>query len=251
MELDLLIIILLIGTGLVAGFIDALAGGGGMVALPVLLSTGMTPVEALATNKLQGSFGSFSSSWYFVSRNIVNLSEMKLMLFCTFAGAVIGTLLVQVIDSEVMAMVMPVLLIAIAIYFMFAGSISDDERQPKVSYALFALLFTTAIGFYDGFFGPGTGTFFALAFVSLMGFGLTKATAHTKVLNFTSNIASLMFFAIGGNVVWLAGFAMAAGQLVGGQLGARVVVKRGSRLIRPLVVVVTLLVSAKLLWQQF
>lgn len=251
MELDLVLIILLLITGLGAGIIDAIAGGGGMITLPVLLATGMSPVEALATNKLQGSFGTFAASLYFVRRKLVDLSQMKLMIGCTFVGAVVGTLLVQWLDAGLLAAVMPFLLVLIALYFLLSKRISDDDRDRRISAGVFALVFTTAIGFYDGFFGPGTGTFFALAFVTLSGFSMARATAHTKVLNFTSNLASLIFFALGGNIIWLAGLIMAAGQLVGGQLGARLVVTRGVGLIRPLVVIVTLVMSGKLLADQY
>lgn len=250
MELDLTLILLFVLTGLGAGIIDAIAGGGGMITLPVLLASGMSPVEALATNKLQGSFGTFAASVYFIRKKLVDLTQMKLMILCTFIGAVSGTVIVQQLDTTLLASIMPLLLVAIALYFMFSKRIGDLDRDRKISNPLFAFLFTTAIGFYDGFFGPGTGTFFALAFVSLLGFGMSRATAHTKILNFTSNLASLIFFALGGNILWLAGFIMAIGQLIGGQIGAHMVVNQGSRLIRPLVVVVTLIMSAKLLLDQ-
>ncbi|OMH27979.1 TSUP family transporter [Motiliproteus sp. MSK22-1] len=251
MELDIGLILLLFVTGLVAGGVDAIAGGGGLIALPVLLATGMNPVEALATNKLQGSFGTFSATYYFVRKKLVDLRQMRLMIACTFIGAVSGTLLIQLLDANLLASLMPVLLVLIALYFMFSPRISDQDTEKRVGSALFALVFTTAIGFYDGFFGPGTGAFFAIAFVSLAGFGLAKATAHTKVLNFTSNVAALLFFALGGHIVWIAGFIMAAGQFVGGQLGAKMVVSKGTTLVRPLIVTITLLMSFKLLFDQF
>lgn len=251
MEFELAMVLLLVLTGLAAGIVDAIAGGGGMIALPVLMATGMSPVEALATNKLQGSFGSFAASVYFVRRKMVDLSQMKLMIACTFVGAVLGTLLVQQIDASLLAMIMPVLLVMIALYFLLSRKVSDEDRERRIGPAVFAFVFTSAIGFYDGFFGPGTGTFFALAFVAMAGFSMTKATAHTKVLNFTSNLAALIFFAIGGNIIWLAGFLMAGGQFIGGQIGARMVVSKGTKLIRPLVVLVTLAVSAKLFVQQY
>jgi len=250
MELDIALILLLFLTGLGAGTVDAMAGGGGLITLPVLLATGMSPVEALATNKLQGSFGTFAATRYFVKKRLVNLSEMRTMIISTFIGAVTGTILVQLLDASLLAKVMPGLLVLIALYFMFSPRISDEDSEQRISMGLFAGLVASSIGFYDGFFGPGTGTFFTIAFVSLAGFSLARATAHTKVLNFTSNIASLMFFAVGGHIVWFAGLVMAAGQLIGGQLGAKLVVSKGTRLIRPLIVIVTLAMSAKLLMDQ-
>ncbi|MCV6590345.1 MAG: TSUP family transporter [Marinobacterium sp.] len=251
MELDFTLIVLLFLTGLGAGTVDAMAGGGGLITLPVLLATGMNPIEALATNKLQGSFGTLAASHYFVRKKLVSLYEMRWMIASTFTGAVMGTVLVQRLDASLLARVMPGLLVLIALYFMFSRSISDQDRERHISAGLFAGTVTSSIGFYDGFFGPGTGTFFTLAFVALAGFSLARATAHTKILNFTSNIASLLFFAVGGHIVWLAGLVMAAGQLLGGLLGAKLVVSKGTRLVRPLIVLVTLTMSARLLWEQF
>jgi len=251
MEFELSILLVLLLTGLVAGFIDAIAGGGGLIALPVLLACGLNPVEALATNKLQGSFGTFSAARYFVRKKIVDLKKMRLTILCTFIGSVCGTLLIQQLDSSFLAILMPLLLISIAIYFLFSPQISDEDTHARIKATTFGFLIGTSIGFYDGFFGPGTGTFFTLAYVALAGYSMIKATAHTKVLNFTSNIASLIFFAIGGHIVWIAGLVMAAGQLIGGRLGAALVINKGSRLIKPLIVSMTLLLSAKLLIEQF
>ncbi len=238
---------LLFATGMLAGFVDAIAGGGGLIALPVLLFVGLSPAQALATNKLQSSFGSFSASLYFVRRGLVDLRSISMMVFCTFVGAASGALLVQQIDPSFLTAVIPVLLILIAVYFCFSPQVGEEDVQRRIAPQSFALTVGLGIGFYDGFFGPGTGSFFAIAFVSLLGYGLTKATAHTKVLNFTSNIASLLFFILGGQVVWVLGLLMAAGQLVGARLGAALVVLKGSKLIRPLVVILCILMSLKLL----
>ncbi|MBS98977.1 MAG: hypothetical protein CMI01_09905 [Oceanospirillaceae bacterium] len=251
MELDLALFLILFFTGLAAGTIDAIAGGGGLITLPVLLASGLSPVQALASNKLQGSFGTLAATLYFVRKRLVDLRTMRLMIFCTFAGSALGTLIVQLIDSSLLAAIMPGLLILIALYFAFSPKISDLDRERRLSTLIFSTAITGTIGFYDGFFGPGTGTFFTLAFVTLMGFGLARATAHTKVLNFTSNFASLLFFLFSGHIVWAAGLTMGLGQLIGGQLGARLVVSRGTRLVRPVIVVVTLAMSAKLLFDRF
>jgi len=247
LQLSLEILTLLLFTGMLAGLVDAIAGGGGLIALPVLLSTGLTPIQALATNKLQGSFGTFSASLYFVRNGLVNLREIRFMVACTFAGAVAGTLLVQQIDTHFLASLIPLLLIAIALYFLFSPRISDEQRHPRIGSHLFSLSVGFGGGFYDGFFGPGTGSFFAIGFVALLGFGLTRATTHTKILNLTSNIASLIFFLIAGHVVLSMGLVMGTGQLIGARLGARLVHRRGIKIIRPLIVTVSILISLKLL----
>ena len=249
MELSLSIelMALLFAAGALAGFVDAIAGGGGMIALPTLLFAGLSPAQALATNKLQGSFGTFSASLYFIRRGLVDLRSITTMIICTFVGSALGTVLVQQLDPSFLTAVIPLLLILIALYFWFSPTLGEEDVHQRIGPLAFALTVGFGVGFYDGFFGPGTGSFFAIAFVSLMGFGLTKATAHTKVLNLTSNIASLLFFIAGGHVVWSLGLLMALGQLLGGRMGAKMVVLKGSKLIRPLVVLICVLMSVKLL----
>lgn len=241
------LLLLLFTVGLVAGLVDAIAGGGGLIALPALLATGLSPAQALATNKLQGSFGTFSSSLYFIRSGLIDLKQCHILIICTFVGSALGTLLVQQINPDFLNSVIPLLLILIALYFWLSPGIRDEQAKQRIGEPLFALTIGFGVGFYDGFFGPGAGTFFAVGFVSLLGYSLTLATAHTKLLNFTSNIASLLFFILGGQVVWSLGLAMGCGQLIGGRLGARLVIRQGARLIRPLIVIVTILISTKLL----
>jgi len=250
MELDLVTFLMLGGIGLAAGCIDSIAGGGGLLTIPALLATGMAPTQALATNKLQSSFGSFSATWYYYRRGILNLVEMRQAVICTFVGSAAGTLLVQQIDPAFLGQLLPLLLALFALYFLLSPRLSDDDSQRRLDPKGFALLAGTGIGFYDGFFGPGTGSFFAIAFVSLAGFSMRRATAHTKLLNFTSNLASLLFFILGGKVVWLAGLSMALGQFIGARLGSRLVVRLGVRLVKPLLITVSVVMCTHLLWQQ-
>ena len=243
--------LLLFLVGLTAGFVDSIAGGGGLITVPALLAVGLTPAQALATNKLQSSGGAFSASYYFVRKGMVKLGDLKLAIALTFVGSAIGTTLVQMIDASVLEQIIPFLMIGIAGYFLFSPGVGDKDRKQRFSMNLFALTAGFGIGFYDGFFGPGTGSFFAIAFVSLMGFSLTRATAHTKVLNCTSNIASLLFFILGGAVVWKVGLVMITGQLIGARLGSKVVMSRGQKIIRPMIVVISLIMTGKLLWNNY
>lgn len=249
MELEITTLLILTLISLVAGFIDSIAGGGGLLTIPALLAAGVPPTMALATNKLQASFGSFSAAFYFWRRGLVDLVAMRGAILCTFIGATLGTLAVQRIDSSQLSRILPFLLAAFALYFLFSPRITDEDSHRRLGQNAFALTVGTSIGFYDGFFGPGTGSFFAIGFVALAGFGLAKATAHTKLLNFTSNLASLLFFILGGQVIWSIGLVMAVGQIIGARLGSRMVLSKGTRLIRPLLVSVALIMSARLLWQ--
>lgn len=233
---------------LLAGFIDSIAGGGGLLTVPALLAAGLSPAQALATNKLQSVGGSFSASLYFIRRKAVNLREQWLNIALTFMGSLAGALLVQHVQGDVLRQLLPLLVIAIGLYFLLMPRIGEEDRQRRLHGLPFALVAGGCVGFYDGFFGPGAGSFYALAFVTLCGYNLAKSTAHAKVLNFTSNLGGLLLFMLGGKVVWLVGLVMLAGQVCGARLGARMVLSKGQTLIRPMIVIVSAVMSAKLLY---
>ncbi len=240
-------ILLLAVAALLAGFVDSMAGGGGLVTVPALLTAGLPPTAALATNKLQASFGSFSAALNFTRKGAVDPRTLRPAIVGAFVGSAVGATLVQAVDTEGLERIIPFLLIAIAGYFLFARDVGDHDRHQRLTARQHAATVAPAVGFYDGFFGPGTGSWFALSFVTLRGQGLTKATAHTKVLNFTTNLAALLFFIAGGEVVWLVGLAMAVGQFAGARVGSNLVLARGARLVRPLIVVVSVALSIRLL----
>jgi len=243
-----LIIGVLFFVAMLAAFIDSIAGGGGLLTVPSLLAAGLSPAQALATNKLQSVGGSFSASLYFIRRGAVNLSEQWLNIAMTFLGAIAGTILIQHLQADVLRQILPLLLICIGLWFLLMPRLGEADRERRLHGLPFALVGGGCVGFYDGFFGPGAGSFYALAFVTLCGFNLAKATAHAKILNFTSNFGSLLFFMFGGKVVWGTGAIMLLGAFIGARLGARLVLSRGQKLIRPMVVIVSAVMSAKLLW---
>ncbi|MGC9421717.1 TSUP family transporter [Vibrio sp.] len=249
MEFSLEILGLLFLVAGIAGFIDAMAGGGGLLTLPALLAAGVPPTQALATNKLQSSFGSFSATFYFVRQGLVSLKAMRLAIACTFVGAALGAEAVQYIDASLLTSLIPLLLIAISLYFLLAPQ-TQPHRRKALSEAVFALMIGGGVGFYDGFFGPGTGSIFTVCFVVLGQLGLVEATARTKVLNFTSNIAALIFFLIAGLPIWQIGLTMAVGGFIGARMGAKVVITKGQRWIRPLVITMSMMMALKLLWEQ-
>ncbi len=238
---------LLFFVGVAAGFVDAIAGGGGLLALPALMWTGMTPVQALATNKLQATFGTLTATTNYIRNGIVPLHELRLAVVLTFIGSAAGAILIQQLPNQLLEDFIPFLLICFALYFLFAHKVGEQDRHKRISPALFGLLFGTSLGFYDGFFGPGTGSFFMFAFVSLLGYSLQKAVGGTKLLNFTSNLAALLVFLFSGQILWLIGLVMGAGQVIGGYLGSHVTLRHGSRIIRPLLVIVSVSMALKLL----
>lgn len=241
-------LVLLVLVGLVAGFIDSIAGGGGLLTVPALLLAGLTPMQALGTNKLQSVFGSGSASLTFARKGHVDWREMKLPFALSALGSAFGAYLATVISAEFLRTFLPVLLMLIALYFALKPDISDLPGRQILVPAVFTATFVPLIGFYDGILGPGTGSFFMMGYVALAGFGMLRATAHTKLLNFASNIGALVIFVLGGAVIWKIGLAMGLGQFIGARLGAGLAMKNGARLIKPLLVTVCIILSAKLLW---
>jgi len=245
--LEPLTLIALGAVGLLAGFVDAIAGGGGMIALPALLSAGLPPVAALATNKLQSVFGTGMAAITYWRRGFVSLKALIPAIALTYAGSLCGALVVKQIDVSILDIVVPVALIGIALYFLFAPNLSDADKAARLLFGLFVPIMGMIIGFYDGVFGPGTGSFLTIGFVMLFGLGLTRASGNTKILNLTSNLAALTIFIPAGDVVWPAAIAMAIGQVAGGYIGARTGIRYGARIIRPLVVVVSIALAVRLL----
>lgn len=250
MELGFEVFALLFMAAFVAAFIDAIAGGGGLITIPALLMTGMPPAMALGTNKLQAFGGVLSASAYFLRKKAVDLKSFWFILLMIFIGGLLGALVIQRLDPGFIKMLLPFLILAIGLYFLFTPKLGADDRKNRISYAAFALILGTGLGFYDGFFGPGTGSLMNLACVLFLGFNLTKSTAHTKVMNLSSNFAALLMFLGGGHIVWSVGLVMMAGAMLGANFGAKMVMSRGRQLIRPMVVVMSFIMTLKLCYDQ-
>lgn len=246
MEPGMGLTILLMAAAFVAGMIDAVAGGGGLVTIPALLAAGIPPVQALATNKLQSSFGTAGAVVAYARRGHIDLRRSTLPALGAFAGAGLGAYLLTLIDPRFLAGFLPVLLIAMAIYFLVAPRMGDDDRHARLGPAMLVAV-AFAIGCYDGFFGPGTGSFFTTALVALFGLGMIRAVARAKLLNLASNLAGLTVLATGGHVLWVTGLAMAFASVMGGQVGAYATMRFGSGVARPLLIVMSLALTAKLL----
>jgi hypothetical protein len=244
-------LLILISAAFFAGLIDAVAGGGGLITVPVLMSIGLPPQTALGTNKLQASFGSGSAMLHFVRSGTVKLSDCSSGILWTAAGAATGVLALQRLDPAILRHLVPWILIVIAGYTIFTPKLGGENICARLSPKIFYPLFGLSIGFYDGFFGPGTGSFWAMAFVLLLGCSLVKATAHTKVMNFTSNIVALAFFMAAGQVLFAEGIMMGIAQFIGAKIGANIVTLKGAKFIRPAFITIVLLITAKLLYQNY
>ena len=231
---------LLCAAALCGGTVDAIAGGGGLITVPALLAAGLSPHQALGTNKGQSSFGSFAAIVRYGRAGLVDARLALLAFPLGFVGSALGSTLALHLRAAVLRPIVLALLVVVG--FLFAsGRLKPRERSgPVPRRTLLMATFAFAIGAYDGFFGPGTGTFIIAGYAALLHFPLTRATANAKVLNFASNVAALLFFARGGMILWGLAVPMAAAQILGGYLGAHLAIRRGDSLIRGVAVAVVL-----------
>jgi uncharacterized membrane protein YfcA len=244
------VIAVLTGVAFFTGFIDAIAGGGGLIMVPALLFAGVPPLQTLGTNKLQSSFGTAIACFNYAHSGLFDWRAHKWTVLVVFLGASVGVIAVQAVGSTSMGLVIPILLMGVALYVLLSPRMTDEDAHERISEAGYKPV-AAGIGFYDGFFGPGTGSFFTSSLVGLRGMGLTRATALTKLLNLTSNVASVIFFAIGGKILWVLGLCMAVGAMAGGWVGSHTALRFGARLIRPLLVLLSLGLTGRLLWGYF
>ncbi|WP_137130122.1 TSUP family transporter [Rhizobium sp. FY34] len=240
------ILLFLFFAAMIAGFVDSIAGGGGLITVPCMLLVGIPPLESIATNKVQGPFGAASATVAYARRGHVDLKKQLPMALIAALGGAIGALIASHIPGRVLGAAIPFLLIGIALFFALKPNLSDKDSTRRFSPALFAVTAVPFVALYDGIFGPGAGSFYMLGFVLLAGFGLLKATAHTKLINLGSNLGSLAVFAANGAILWKVGLLMGAGQLIGAQIGSRLAMRGGAKLIKPLLVIVCLAMAGKL-----
>lgn len=244
-SLTLEVILLLTTVAAIAGFIDAIAGGGGLLTIPAMLLANIPPIMTLGTNKLQAASGALTASITMIRKGVVKPSTLKIAITGAFIGSGLGTIAVQLSPPDILEKLIPFLIAAIGIYTLFAPSLGEVEAEPRVSESTWQRMIVPLIGFYDGYIGPGTGMFFALGNVALRGKQIIVATGTAKILNLSTNVASLIFFILGGNVLWKVGLAMMVGQTLGAYAGSHMVVKGGSKIIRPVIVLVCLAMITK------
>lgn len=229
-----MLMLLLFFTGLLSGTVDAIAGGGGLISIPVLLGMGLPPHVAFGTNKLQGAVGTLMAARRYARAGLVSLRSSYLGIFAGVLGAIAGSVVNQAISSDSLRLIAPFMLAIIFIYTILSPRLGHEDVSPKISSVLFYLTFGFALAFYDGFFGPGVGAFWVFLLMFFLGMNLIKATAYTKIFNLNSSLVAIVCFAVGSNIDYQVGIAMAAGQVLGGQLGATLAINKGAKLIRPL-----------------
>lgn len=245
MPIDLPTLAGLSAVSLAAGCMDAVAGGGGLLTVPALVLAGIDPRSLLATNKLQGCFGTTSATAAFARAGYLPLGSWPFALAAA-AGSVAGALALDHVPQRAISVALPFVLLGVAAYFAASPRFGDEGRPRLLSRPTFLATVVPLVGFYDGVFGPGAGSFYMAGLAGVLGFGAVKATAHTKLCNVASNLAGLATLALGGHVIWTVGLAMGASSFVGAQVGARLAMRHGAVLVKPLIVTISLALAAKL-----
>lgn len=237
--------------GFLAAAIDAIAGGGGIISLPALLATGIPPHFALGTNKFASTCGSLTSSFRFARSKMVHFPLVKYQVPCTALGAALGVYTALRVDEGFLNWFIVVMIFAVAVYTTFKKDFGGSDKFTGLNTRnfLIGMSFAFGLGFYDGFFGPGAGSFLIFLFISVFGFDFTLAAGNSKVLNFTSNVVSLILFAISGKIIYMVAIPMALSMVLGAYVGSHIAIKNGAKIIKPIFITIALLLIIKLIWQ--
>ena len=235
--------------GVVAGFLDTLVGGGGLLAVPALLLSGIPPIYVLGTNKFQGSMGTGIATFLLFRKKKLDWNSVKSLMFASFIGSILGGVIIQFVDTQFLSFVIPIVLVFIAIYFIISPKPKSTvgNSKPNKKFELFAV---PVVGFYDGMFGPGAGSFFAMTGVMLKKLEIIQATILAKPLNFASNIAGFIVFFSFGHIAFLIGLLMMIGQIIGAFFGTHYLLKANPLIIRFLIVIISISMLIKYMLSQ-
>lgn len=246
----LTIIFLCVG-GFLAAFVDSIAGGGGLISMPVLLIAGLPAHLALGTNKFAGACGCFTSAYRYSKSGKTNVELLKKLIPFTILGCILGVKCVLSISDAILNMLVFVMILAVAIYTYTKKDLGTEDKFESLTTKNIRLgmFMAFCLGFYDGFFGPGTGTFLAFALIKIYGFDFLHASANTKILNFTSNFTALLLFMFSGQILYKVAIFYAISMMLGGYVGAKVAIKKGSTLIKPIFLIMAICVAIKLVYQ--
>ncbi|EFG86689.1 membrane protein, putative [Clostridium carboxidivorans P7] len=243
-------LIFLCVAGFFAAFVDSIAGGGGIISVPAFLLAGVPPHITLGTNKFSSTCASFTSSLKFMQSGKVDLKILKFLLPFTVIGAVLGVNTVLIIDAKYLNMIVLTLLLFVGIYSLFSKSIGKEDKFKGLckKSLILGILLAFSLGFYDGFFGPGTGSFLIFGLIGIYQFDFVRSAGNGKVMNFGSNIASLIMFAFRGQINYKLGVPVAIFMIIGAKFGTKVALKNGAKIIKPLFVTMSLCVALKILY---
>ena len=229
------------------GLVDAIAGGGGLITVPALMAVGLPPHLALGTNKLQSSCGTSVAVWHYAKAGLIRTPGVWLAVVCAAIAGAAGAFAVGLVGRELLRQIVPGLLAAVAVYTACNRRFGLEPGKQRLAGWQVAVGFGVLLGCYDGFFGPGTGSFWMLALVTLLGLDLARATGYTKAANLASNLGSLAVFLTVGAVHYGAAAVMIAGQLLGARIGSGLVIANGAKVVRPVFLTVVIALTVKLM----
>lgn len=246
-------LLILCPLGFLAALVDSIAGGGGLISVPAYLLAGVPPHLALGTNKFSSTAASFTSSLKFARSGKIDFNIMKYLAPLTLVGAVLGVTSVLKVDQNFLYTLVLILVLCVGIYSFFSKSIGMEDKFKGITKKtlMLGMLLALTLGFYDGFFGPGTGSFLIFGIISIYGLDFVKSSGNAKFLNFVSNITSLVLFAMHGQINYLLGLPVALFMIFGARIGTVLALNKGSRLIKPIFVTMSLGVAVKMLYQMF
>lgn len=233
--------------GFLGAFIDAIAGGGGLICIPTLFAMGLDPVVALGTNKLQGFLGTFIASLNYYKKGLAKFEISG--IFFTFIGSIFGVFLLLKTNPNYLKILTPIFLSIVFIYTLFNPNLKTNKAIIKKEY--FFIIFGLILGFYDGFFGAGTGSFWTFALIYFLGLNLKNAIANAKILNLTSNISALFIFLLKDEINYKVAFVMIIGQIIGAILGSNLVIKKDVKFIRYIFLTIVAITILKIFYDFF
>lgn len=241
-------LILLCMFGFLAQFIDSIAGGGGLISIPALMTFGIPPHFALGTNKFGAMFGTVSSTIGFIKSKKVHTPLLKYLVPCAAIGAVLGVNTVLLINQKYLNGLVLILLFIVSIYTIVKKDMGDEDKFTGIDRRniIIGCVIAFILGFYDGFFGPGTGAFLIFAFINFLGFDFLHSCGNAKVLNMVSAITSFIVFAINGKIIYSVGIPFAISMILGAVVGTRVAIQNGKRLIKPIFILISVSFIIKL-----
>lgn len=244
------VVVFICVAGFFAAAVDSIAGGGGLISLPAILAAGVPPHFALGTNKFASTCASFTSTLMFSKSNKIHFPLIKYLIPCTFIGAVAGVRTVLSISQQFLQVMILVLVFTVAIYTLIKKDFGSEDKFEGLTRKsiIYGCIFAFSLGFYDGFFGPGTGSFLIFLFISVYGFDFTVSAGNGKILNFVSNIASLLMFAFSGKIMYAVGIPMALSMILGAQIGTKIAINNGAKVIKPIFVTIALALTVKMLY---
>ena len=247
MELSIWTFIIVCPMVFLASFVDAVAGGGGIISLPAYLLAGVPPKLAIGTNKLSSATGTVFSTARYCKNGCFDLKLALPSIVVALIGSYIGAKIVLVTSDEILKYVLIIVLPVTAFFVLKKKNFDQVKNKPKrKTQFIIAVLASFIIGMYDGFYGPGTGTFLILLYTGLVKLDLLTASGNTKLVNLSSNIAALVTFIFSGNIVYALGFAASVFSIAGHYLGAGMVMKSGTKIVKPIIILVILLLLIKI-----